>query len=95
MCGEVGLLSHNILFRGTDNSQWHDKIKACEAGFNTGLLMYIFISYAMFDAGSHDAASGVYQVVRIVMSHDHMWYDFFKIHTYCDVVCLLRKPYTS
>ena len=33
---EVGLLSRNVLIRGSDNPQWHDVIEACEAGFNTG-----------------------------------------------------------
>lgn len=36
---EVGLLSHNILIRGNDNPQWHDKIEACAAGFDTGKPM--------------------------------------------------------
>ena len=36
---EVGLLSHNVLIRGSDNAQWHDKIEACEAGFDTGMSL--------------------------------------------------------
>ncbi len=33
---EVGLLSHNIVFRGSDNDQWHDVIEACPEGFDPG-----------------------------------------------------------
>ncbi|OAF68924.1 hypothetical protein A3Q56_03331, partial [Intoshia linei] len=33
---EVGLLSHNILFRGSSNEQWADNIKACPETFDTG-----------------------------------------------------------
>lgn len=36
MAGEIGLLTHNIKFRGSDNIQWHTKIEACEEGFDTG-----------------------------------------------------------
>ena len=34
MRAEVGLFTHNILFRGSSNSQWHDKIEACPDGFD-------------------------------------------------------------
>ena len=33
---EVGLLSHNVKFRGNDDIQWHDEIQACEEGFDPG-----------------------------------------------------------
>ena len=33
---EVGLLSRNIVVRGSDNPAWNDKIPACEEGFDTG-----------------------------------------------------------
>ena len=34
---EVGLLSHNVVVRGSDNVQWHDVIEACPAGFDPGM----------------------------------------------------------
>uniref|UniRef100_A0A8C5N9V4 Fibrocystin-L-like n=1 Tax=Gouania willdenowi TaxID=441366 RepID=A0A8C5N9V4_GOUWI len=34
--GEVGLLTRNIVVRGSQNQEWNDVIKACPAGFNTG-----------------------------------------------------------
>ena len=33
---EVGLLTRNIVIRGSNNPQWHDKIEACPKGFDTG-----------------------------------------------------------
>ena len=33
---EVGLLSHNVVVRGSDMTAWHDKIEACPDGFDTG-----------------------------------------------------------
>uniref|UniRef100_H2Y4C5 G8 domain-containing protein n=1 Tax=Ciona savignyi TaxID=51511 RepID=H2Y4C5_CIOSA len=35
-CAEVGLLTRNIVFRGSDNQEWHDVIPACPEGFDTG-----------------------------------------------------------
>ena len=37
MRGEVGLLTHNVKFRGSSDPQWNDSIPACEAGFDTGM----------------------------------------------------------
>ncbi|XP_067947416.1 fibrocystin-L-like [Watersipora subatra] len=36
MKAEVGLLSHNVVVRGSINHQWDETIEACEAGFDTG-----------------------------------------------------------
>lgn len=33
---EVGLLSRNIVVRGSDDHVWHDPIENCEEGFETG-----------------------------------------------------------
>ncbi|XP_067833370.1 fibrocystin-L-like [Heptranchias perlo] len=33
---EVGLLTRNILIRGSNNVEWNDKIEACPDGFDTG-----------------------------------------------------------
>ncbi|TKS89105.1 Fibrocystin-L Polycystic kidney and hepatic disease 1-like protein 1 [Collichthys lucidus] len=33
---EVGLLTRNIVVRGSQNQEWNDKIEACPDGFNTG-----------------------------------------------------------
>ncbi|XP_036949440.1 PKHD1 like 1, tandem duplicate 1 isoform X2 [Acanthopagrus latus] len=33
---EVGLLTRNILVRGSQHQEWNDKIEACPDGFNTG-----------------------------------------------------------
>ncbi|NP_001305057.1 PKHD1 like 1, tandem duplicate 1 isoform X1 [Danio rerio] len=33
---EVGLLTRNIVVRGSNNAEWNDQIKACPSGFNTG-----------------------------------------------------------
>ena len=35
---EVGLLTHNVVFRGSDDPVWHDKIEACPEGFDTGQI---------------------------------------------------------
>ena len=35
---EVGLLTRNVLVRGSNNVQWNDKIEACPEGFNPGTL---------------------------------------------------------
>ncbi|XP_042290990.1 PKHD1 like 1, tandem duplicate 1 [Thunnus maccoyii] len=34
--GEVGLLTRNIVVRGSQHQEWNDKIEACPDGFNTG-----------------------------------------------------------
>ncbi|KAI3358131.1 hypothetical protein L3Q82_003134 [Scortum barcoo] len=34
--GEVGLLTRNIVVRGSQNQEWNDDIEACPDGFNTG-----------------------------------------------------------
>uniref|UniRef100_A0AAX7VHS5 Polycystic kidney and hepatic disease 1 (autosomal recessive)-like 1 n=1 Tax=Astatotilapia calliptera TaxID=8154 RepID=A0AAX7VHS5_ASTCA len=33
---EVGLLTRNIVVRGSQNQEWNDKVEACPGGFNTG-----------------------------------------------------------
>ncbi|KAJ8389419.1 hypothetical protein AAFF_G00119570 [Aldrovandia affinis] len=33
---EVGLLTRNIVVRGSNNTEWNDRIEACPEGFNTG-----------------------------------------------------------
>lgn len=33
---EVGILTRNILIRGSDNVEWNDKIPSCPDGFDTG-----------------------------------------------------------
>ena len=33
---EVGLLSRNIVVRGSNDPAWHDDVPACEEGFDTG-----------------------------------------------------------
>ena len=38
-CGEVGLLSRNVVIRGDNNKQWNDTIEACGEGFNPGMLI--------------------------------------------------------
>ena len=34
---EVGLLTHNVVFRGSNDAQWNVEIKACPAEFDPGL----------------------------------------------------------
>lgn len=36
MRAEVGLLTHNVVVRGSINHQWDETIPACAAGFDTG-----------------------------------------------------------
>lgn len=36
--GEVGLLSHNVKFRGFDNPTWHVDIPACPDDFDPGII---------------------------------------------------------
>lgn len=42
---EVGLLTRNIVVRGSQHQEWDDTIEACPDGFNTGsvLFSYLFI----------------------------------------------------
>lgn len=40
--GEVGLLTRNILVRGSQHQEWNDKIEACPDGFNTGTVFLTF-----------------------------------------------------
>lgn len=35
---EVGLLTHNVVVRGSRQQQWEDEIEACPAGFDTGTV---------------------------------------------------------
>jgi hypothetical protein len=42
MSAEVGLLTHNILFRGSSDPQWHIPIAVCPDGFDTGMLNILF-----------------------------------------------------
>lgn len=37
---EVGILTRNILIRGSDNVEWNDKIPSCPDGFDTGILSF-------------------------------------------------------
>ncbi len=37
MRAEVGLLSHNVAFRGSVTPTWDETIEACPAGFNPGI----------------------------------------------------------
>ena len=41
---EVGLLSHNVVVRGSNNDQWNDAIPACEDGFDPGIILFSFQS---------------------------------------------------
>ena len=43
---EVGILSRSILFRGSNNMQWHDEIEPCPEGFDPGMC-YIVTALAM------------------------------------------------
>ena len=40
---EVGLLTHNIKVRGSNDPAWNDEIEACEAGFDTGICLLVCI----------------------------------------------------
>ena len=40
--GEVGLLTRNVVVRGSNNKEWHDFIEACPDGFDTGRLYYYY-----------------------------------------------------
>ena len=35
---EVGVLTRNIKYRGSDNPSWHEEIEACPDGFDTGTI---------------------------------------------------------
>lgn len=35
---EVGLLTRNIVVRGSQHEEWQDEIEACPDGFNTGTV---------------------------------------------------------
>lgn len=36
---EVGLLTRNIVVRGSQHQEWNDDIEACPDGFNTGAVV--------------------------------------------------------
>ena len=41
----VGLLTRNILIRGSNNTQWADAIPACPDGFNPGKPYFVHAKY--------------------------------------------------
>ena len=41
---EVGLLTRNIVFRGSENEGWDDVIEACPNGFDTGKTAFFLAS---------------------------------------------------
>ena len=45
---EVGLLTHNVVMRGSVNKDWTDQIEACEEEFDTGeaILFSIPVSFS-------------------------------------------------
>lgn len=45
---EIGILTRNILIRGSDNVEWNNKIPACPDGFDTGSLSSLSVSPKMF-----------------------------------------------
>jgi hypothetical protein len=47
---EVGLLTRNVVVRGSTHAEWTEKIEACQEGFNTGdFLPYDYdISFSLF-----------------------------------------------
>ena len=45
--GEVGLLTRNVVVRGSRDLQWADAIKACPAGFNTGKYILLHTTHSM------------------------------------------------
>lgn len=47
MAGEVGLLSHNVRFRGYGDPEWVTNITKCEAGFDTGLLVVYLVAFIL------------------------------------------------
>ena len=34
---EVGLLTHNVVVRGSNLKDWNDQVEACPAGFDPGM----------------------------------------------------------
>ena len=38
---EVGLLTRNIVVRGSNNAEWNDQVEACPDGFNTGVQLMV------------------------------------------------------
>ena len=45
---EVAVLTRNVVVRGSDNIEWHDKIEACPDGFDTGKLLRLISSLIAF-----------------------------------------------
>ena len=43
MRAEVGLLTHNVVVRGSVNKQWSELIEACPAGFDTGMCCLFYV----------------------------------------------------
>ena len=41
MRAEVAVLSRNVKVQGSRDQQWSDDIEACEAGFDTGMLVIL------------------------------------------------------
>lgn len=41
---EVGILTRNILIRGSENVEWNDKIPSCPDGFDTGTLSRCYVA---------------------------------------------------
>ncbi len=52
---EVGLLTHNIVFRGSQDMSWYEEIPACPDDFSPGMLLTVYgslvtWSYAKLDS---------------------------------------------
>lgn len=41
---EVGLLTRNIVVRGSQNQEWADTIEACPDGFDTGIVFEFYMT---------------------------------------------------
>lgn len=45
---EIGVLTRNIVVRGSSNTEWSDKIQACPDGFNTGGNFVLYLLFLIF-----------------------------------------------
>lgn len=53
---EVGLLTRNVVVRGSLHTKWTDKIEACPEGFNTGNI-YMVVTNLCLSSLSHPVPS--------------------------------------
>ena len=66
---EVGLLTHNVVVRGSNLKDWNDKIEACPDGFDPGKLQCLVFNFCKTVC----IISAVWLTANICMVKVYVW----------------------